>query len=37
VCEGHWGTGRDFDSDRIMIRHGSDYTPPKVDVKGSAS
>lgn len=33
VCEGRWGTGSAFDSDRIMIRHGSDYHPPKVDVR----
>ena len=34
VCEGHWrSTTRDapFESDRIMIRHGSEYEPPKVD------
>ena len=31
VCEGHWGRGRAFDSDRIMIRHGNDYEPPDVD------
>jgi cytochrome c-type biogenesis protein CcmE len=31
VCEGRWGTNAAFDSDRIMIRHGSEYTPPKVD------
>jgi len=31
VCEGHWGTGKAFDSDRIMIRHGNEYTPPEVD------
>ena len=30
VCEGHWGKNGAFDSDRIMIRHGSNYTPPKV-------
>jgi cytochrome c-type biogenesis protein CcmE len=39
VCEGHWGTGKAFDSDRILIRHGNDYTPPKVDTgkaKGAA-
>ncbi|MFN8036945.1 MAG: cytochrome c maturation protein CcmE [Acidimicrobiia bacterium] len=29
VCEGRWLHGS-FDSDRIMIKHGSDYTPPKV-------
>lgn len=31
VCEGHWGRGPAFDSDRIMIRHGNDYEPPDVD------
>jgi cytochrome c-type biogenesis protein CcmE len=31
VCEGQWGKGRTFDSDRIMIRHGNEYRPPKVD------
>jgi cytochrome c-type biogenesis protein CcmE len=33
VCEGRWakGSGLVFDSDRIMIKHGSDYSPPKVD------
>lgn len=36
VCEGRWGTNAAFDSDRIMIRHGSQYTPPDVD-SGSAS
>jgi cytochrome c-type biogenesis protein CcmE len=35
VCEGHWSTGAAFDSDRIMIRHGSEYKPPKVDVKNT--
>ena len=29
VCEGRWGTGAAFDSDRIMIRHGNEYTPPE--------
>ena len=33
VCEGHWGKDRFFDSDRILIRHGNDYTPPKVTIK----
>jgi cytochrome c-type biogenesis protein CcmE len=39
VCEGHWsaGTGVAFDSDRIMIRHGNDYKPPKVNLKGALS
>jgi cytochrome c-type biogenesis protein CcmE len=40
VCEGHWAranaTDAPFDSDRILIRHGADYTPPKVDT-GKAS
>jgi cytochrome c-type biogenesis protein CcmE len=34
VCEGRWASARagaPFDSDRIMIKHGSDYAPPKVD------
>ena len=30
VCEGHWGSDGSFDSDRILIKHGSDYSPPKV-------
>jgi cytochrome c-type biogenesis protein CcmE len=30
VCEGRWGSGDAFDSDRILIKHGSDYEPPKV-------
>jgi cytochrome c-type biogenesis protein CcmE len=30
VCEGNWGRGEAFDSDRILIRHGNEYTPPKV-------
>jgi len=30
VCEGHWGSGAVFDSDRILVRHGNDYSPPKV-------
>ena len=33
VCEGEWGTGKAFDSDRILIKHGSEYEPPKVDSK----
>jgi cytochrome c-type biogenesis protein CcmE len=31
VCEGRWGQGAAFASDRIMIRHGNEYTPPKVE------
>jgi cytochrome c-type biogenesis protein CcmE len=36
VCEGRWAAatvGAPFDSDRIMIKHGSEYAPPKVDTK----
>ena len=33
VCEGRWGAGREFDSDRIMIRHGNEYTPPTVNAR----
>jgi cytochrome c-type biogenesis protein CcmE len=36
VCEGHWGRATVFDSDRILIRHGNDYKPPKVDAGTSA-
>jgi cytochrome c-type biogenesis protein CcmE len=39
VCEGRWSSGAAFASDRIMIRHGSEYKPPKVNVNddGGAS
>jgi cytochrome c-type biogenesis protein CcmE len=30
VCEGTWGAGEAFASDRILIRHGNEYTPPEV-------
>ncbi|MGH8992413.1 MAG: cytochrome c maturation protein CcmE [Acidimicrobiia bacterium] len=30
VCEGRW-QGDEFASDRIMIRHGSEYKPPDVE------
>jgi cytochrome c-type biogenesis protein CcmE len=30
VSEGHWA-GSEFISDRIMIKHGSEYAPPTVD------
>ena len=30
VSEGRW-TGTDFTSDRLMIKHGSEYAPPEVD------
>jgi cytochrome c-type biogenesis protein CcmE len=36
VCEGRWAavrTGAPFDSDRILIKHGASYSPPKVDTK----
>lgn len=36
LCEGKWsavGTGAPFDSDRILIKHGSEYKPPKVNTK----
>lgn len=33
VCEGSWSQGAAFDSDRILIRHGNEYAPPKVDAK----
>jgi cytochrome c-type biogenesis protein CcmE len=39
VVEGHWAsTARNapFLSDRILIKHGADYTPPKVDTNKSA-
>jgi cytochrome c-type biogenesis protein CcmE len=38
VCEGKWAAataGAPFDSDRIMIKHGSDYAPPKVNTKNA--
>ena len=39
VCEGHWAKGADatFDSDRILIRHGNDYEPPKVKTPAKKS
>ena len=30
VSEGRW-TGAQFTSDRLMIKHGSSYAPPRVD------
>jgi cytochrome c-type biogenesis protein CcmE len=36
VVEGHWAsTSKNgaFDSDRILIKHGADYTPPRVNTK----
>jgi cytochrome c-type biogenesis protein CcmE len=37
VCEGRWSTGAAFDSDRILIKHGNQYKPPKVNTTGSGS
>ena len=40
VVEGHWASkakNAPFDSDRILIKHGADYTPPKVNTKKAAS
>jgi cytochrome c-type biogenesis protein CcmE len=31
LCEGRWAKGLTFDSDRILIRHGAKYQPPKVN------
>lgn len=36
VCEGVWGRGTEFSSDRIMIKHGNEYTPPTVSFSGNA-
>jgi cytochrome c-type biogenesis protein CcmE len=36
VVEGHWASKANnapFDSDRILIKHGAEYTPPKVNTK----
>ena len=38
VCEGHWASSASnaaFQSDRILIKHGADYEPPKVDTSKS--
>jgi len=37
VCEGKWGKGRTFASDRILIKHGSEYEPPDVDSEKAGS
>jgi cytochrome c-type biogenesis protein CcmE len=37
VCEGRWSKGEAFDSDRILIKHGSEYKPPEVDTTGPRS
>jgi cytochrome c-type biogenesis protein CcmE len=39
VCEGHWAStapNAPFESDRILIKHGADYEPPKVDTSKRA-
>lgn len=35
VCEGRWD-GKRFASDRIMIKHGAEYSPPKVTTTARA-
>jgi cytochrome c-type biogenesis protein CcmE len=40
VVEGHWASKANdapFLSDRILIRHGADYTPPKVNTDKAAN
>lgn len=40
VVEGHWASTADnapFASDRILIKHGADYEPPKVDTDTSVT
>ena len=37
VCEGRWSHGAAFDSDRILIKHGNEYKPPKVETTGPRS
>ncbi len=37
VCEGRWSRGAAFESDRILIKHGNEYKPPKVDTTGPRS
>ena len=36
VSEGHW-SGDAFDSDRLMIKHGSQYTPPDVNASANGA
>lgn len=35
LCEGRWGKGLTFESERILIKHGADYKPPEVDAEGT--
>ena len=40
VVEGHWAStasNAPFLSDRILIKHGADYTPPKVNTKKAST
>jgi cytochrome c-type biogenesis protein CcmE len=37
VCEGHWAANGSFVSDRILIKHGSDYRPPAVKQSSAGS
>ena len=42
LCEGAWGAAKGsgvavFNSDRIMIKHGEQYTPPKVKITTTTS
>ena len=40
VVEGHWASTSahaPFDSDRILIKHGASYTPPKVDTHAKSA
>ena len=40
VCEGHWASAKadaPFLSDRILIKHGADYAPPKVNTTPRAT
>jgi len=36
VCEGNWGKGDTFASDRILIKHGNEYEPPDVNESDGA-
>jgi cytochrome c-type biogenesis protein CcmE len=37
VCEGRWGDGPRFESDRILIKHGEEYEPPEVDSQNASA
>lgn len=36
VSEGRW-VGTEFSSDRLMIKHGSEYSPPEVDADSASA